>query len=814
MFHRLSRVFGSSLLALLSLAASSAGQTMQGPRETQLFDSQWKFQLGDVEGAQNAAFSDAGWRSLDLPHDYSIEGPAGADPSTMVGPFDRRSPAGGGGGFLNGGVAWYRKTFTVPAADAGKRVTIQFDGVYMDSTIYLNGKEIGKHPYGYTSFSFDLTPDLKFGEANTIAVRTNVQQPCSRWYSGAGIYRHVWLTVTDPVHLAQWGTFITTPEVTDASATVRVQTALQNDGKATASVTLTTILRDSSGREITRLEGTQNLDAGKGGQLDQKFTVPNPQRWSTDTPTLYTAVSEVRVGGKLVDATTTRFGIRTFEFTADKGFTLNGKHVPIQGVCNHHDLGALGSAAYRRGIQRQLEILREMGCNAIRTSHNPPSPELLDLCDEMGFVVMDESFDEWKRNKTRFGYGRFFDDWSELDIVSMVRRDRNHPSVILWSIGNEISEQGAPNGGQMARRLADFVLREDPTRPVTAACNNPEPAVRTGFAEALNVFGINYNVAQYQRQKGKVLIGSETSSTVSTRGEYLFNVNAEGKLEIVKQDNQRAQLSAYDLVFPRWATLVQTEFRALKNAPWVAGEFVWTGFDYIGEPTPFPWPARSSYFGIVDLAGFPKDRFYLYQSQWSSKPMVHIFPHWNWEQYAGKEIPVWAYTNCDSVELFLNGKSLGEKTAAEMEDYHLTWHVAYAPGALKAVAKKGGQVVATKEIRTAGQPAKLVLKADRSTLDATGQDLSFVTVSVTDNEGNLCPNADHKITFSLAGPGLIAGLDNGDPTNLEPFKGTEHTVFHGLGLAIIRGGQQTGEITLTAKAEGLAPATVQINIKK
>jgi beta-galactosidase len=544
---------------------------------------------------------------------------------------------------------------------------------------------------------------------------------------------------------------------------------------------------------------------------------------------MYRAETKIDAGGKTLDAVSVPLGLRTFEFTKDNGFLLNGKRLQIQGTCNHHDMGALGSAVNRRAIERQLEILKEMGDNALRTSHNPPAPEFLQLADEMGFVVMDESFDEWKHGKTPHGYGRFFDDWSERDLTRMIERDRNHPCVVMWSIGNEIPEQRSANGGEMAKRLSDIAHKVDSSRPTVSACNNPNDAVRTGFADALDVMGINYNIRNYERDKGRTLIGSETASALSTRGEYALVLNDKGEVEKLMPPKKRPehQCSSYDIDAPPWGCTAETSLMAVKKAPWLAGEFVWTGFDYIGEPTPFDrpsndkspeavhqWPARSSYFGIVDLAGFPKDRFYIYQSQWTDKPMVHLLPHWNWEGWEGKKIPVEAYTNADSVELFLNGKSLGEKKQDDLVRLHYEWSVPFEPGTLKAVAKKDGKQVATDEIVTAGKPAKLELKADRSTIDADGNDLSYVTVTVVDKDGHVCPNADNELTFAISGPATIAGLDNGDPINHEAFQGTQHKAFHGLALAILKAKDSAGKATLKATADGLESGSVDIKLKK
>jgi beta-galactosidase len=828
------RVHVAAILSLLFFSTSFA--MADASRQTLSFNKDWKFANGDKSDASKADFDDSSWRSLNVPHDYAIEGPPGRAMDDKDGPFDHNSPAGGGGGYLDAGVAWYRKTFTVPPSAKGKRVAIVFDGVYMNSDVYLNGKLLGNHPYGYTPFQYDITDDLKTDGPNKLAVRCNVEQPCSRWYSGAGIFRPVSLVITDPVHIAPWGTYIVSEKAGADSNdfTVTVKATVRNDSDAEKKCKFSTKIydlgvrgADQESRDFNKAPlGTAVADATSDEQtvaahseatLSATCKVASPHLWSVDSPHLYRTVTAVSEGGKETDSVTDRIGFRTIEFTSDKGFLLNGKHLPIQGTCNHHDLGALGTAFNTRAMERELQILKEMGDNGLRTSHNPPAKEFLDLADELGFVVMDESFDEWKNSKVKpYGYGRFFDDWSERDITAMIHRDRNHPSIVMWSIGNEIPEQGARNGGEMAKRLSDIAHREDPTRPTVSACNNPNSAVRTGFADALDVMGINYNIHNYDTDhtNGRKLIASETASALSSRGEYGLYLNDDGQVKIkIRPDNQ---CTSYDLDKPAWGHTAETSLMALKSHPWIAGEFVWTGFDYIGEPTPYDkkWPSRSSYFGIVDLAGFPKDRYYIYQAAWTDKPMVHLLPHWNWEQFAGKEIPVWAFTNGDSVELFLNGKSLGTKDAKDLVQTHFEWKVPFEPGTLKAVAKKDGKEWATDEVITAGKPAKLELKADRSAIHADGDDLSYVTARVVDKDGHVCPNADNEITFKLDGPAKIAGLDNGDATNLERFQGVNnHKAFHGLALAIIRAEETGGTAKLTASAEGLQPATVDITLK-
>jgi beta-galactosidase len=682
----------------------------------------------------------------------------------------------------------------------------------MNSDVWINGVHLGKRPYGYSSFQYELTQHLKFGdEKNVLSVRVNVQQPCSRWYSGAGIYRHVRLKITDPVHIAHWGTYVTTPDVLENEATVRVETKIQNQSVSAQQVTLETVIVDESGHQAAGSSSLQEVEAGSIGMFEQSIRLPDPKLWSLENPTLYHVESKVHVNGRIADASETTFGIRAFEFTTDKGFFLNGRHVDIKGVCLHHDLGCLGTAVNKRAIERQLEILKSMGCNAIRTSHNPPAPELLDLCDRMGILVMDEAFDEWKRSKTMFGYGQFFDEWGERDLKDMIRRDRNHPSIILWSIGNEIPEQDNTNAYEMAKRLVDICHTEDPTRPVTSGCNSPEAAVRSGFSKPLDVLGINYSMPFYRTLKGTAkLVASETASAVSTRGEY--NLVQDGDtLKIKKELNN--QCTSYDITSPSWGNTAESTLKAVKSAPWVAGEFVWTGFDYIGEPTPFGWPSVSSYFGIVDLCGFPKDRYYLYRSQWMDKPMIHILPHWNWQGYEGQEIPVWCYSNCESVELFLNGKSLGEKKFSDTEDLHLVWKVPYSPGTLKAIAKNNGKTVCTDEVQTAGAASKIMLTPDRTEISADGDDLSYVKVEIVDQDGRVCPNADNLVKFSIEGEGTIAGVGNGNPVSHEFFKASERTAFHGLALVVLRSTDKTGEIKLNATSEGLMDSGIMIKTK-
>ena len=799
-------------------------------RERTLFDAGWRFKASEVDGGQAPSLDDGAWETVDLPHDFMIEGKGQAIgtaegrraaelPTAPEGPFDPRSPGGDSNGYLNGGIGWYRKAFTLPAGAKGRRAFVEFEGVYMNSEVWLNGQSLGRRPYGYSTFQYELTPLLKYGEANVLAVRVLVQQPSTRWYSGAGIYRHVWLTLTDPVHIAHWGTFVTTPTVSEQQADVRVQTEVQNQGAADAPFEVETLIRDRQNNVVARQSQSGRAPAGGAATVAVSLVVSRPHRWSIEDPYLYSVDSTVRAGGRVVDTDRAPLGIRTFEFTTDGGFLLNGTRVPLQGVCQHHDLGALGAAAFDRAIERQLEILKSMGVNAIRTSHNPPAPKLLELADRMGFVVMDEAFDEWRQNKTRYGYGQFFDEWGERDLADMIRRDRNHPSVVMWSIGNEIPEQrSAERGEAMAAQLAAVCRREDPTRPVISGMNNPNEALKTGFAKPLDLLGLNYNIPTYERVRGMgKVVASETSSNYSSRDEYNLVVK-DGRVEIFKQLNNHC--TSYDLDAPPWGNTAEVEFQALRRSPWIAGEFVWTGFDYIGEPTPFRWPNRSSSFGIVDLAGFRKDRYYLYQSQWRTEPMVHLLPHWNWpDEFRGKEIPVWCYTNAESVELFLNGRSVGVRSWPGVSELHLAWQVPYEPGTLRAEARRGGKVMATDEVQTAGAPSRIELAVDRPSVAAGGQDLAFVTARIVDRQGRLCrSDGDHLLRFRTSGPGSIAGVDNGDPTNHEAFKGAApaaatHKAFNGLCLAIVRAGQKAGKITLSAQADGLSPAATTIQVR-
>jgi beta-galactosidase len=797
-------------LGLLAIASTAAA----GQRVSSDFDRNWRFHLGDVPQAQEVAFDASSWRSLDLPHDWSIEGT-----------FSDTNPAGAGGGALPGGVGWYRKTFSLPG-DTGRRVFIEFDGVYRNSTVWINGQLLGSRPYGYSSFRYELTPYVHFGlGANVIAVRVdNSQQPNSRWYSGSGIYRHVRLVTTNPVHVDHWGTYVTTPAVSEQLARVRIRTAVRNESTDARRVLLRTTVYDAAGTAVATTTSRGTVPAGSASEFVQELTAPRPQRWSVERPYMYRAVTRVECGSSACDEYATPFGIRAFTFRADSGFFLDGRHVKIRGVCLHHDLGALGAAVNDRAIERQLQIMKEMGVNAIRTSHNPPAPELLDLADRMGFIVMDEAFDMWRKQKTDYDYHLDFDAWHERDLSDMVRRDRNHPSVFIWSIGNEVMEQWGNDdttAAPIARELAGIVRRLDPTRPVTTANNNGSPSNPLFRAGALDLLGHNYHHEAWadfptQFPGGKFII-TEAMSSLNSRGVYeqpsdsVASYRTPYAKDQGPQPNADYRLSSYDNRKASWGSLHEESLRLFERYPFLSGLFIWQGIDYLGEPTPYEWPARSSYFGVVDLAGFPKDPYYLYQSVWTTQPMVHVFPHWNWTP--GDTIDVWAYTNGDEAELFLNGASLGVQRKQGIVS-HLMWRVAYTPGTLRAVARRNGSVWATAEVKTAGPPARVVLAPDHMAIRSDGKDLSFVTVTVADSAGTPVPTAEPEIRFRITGDGRIAGVDNGDQISHTPFQADQIKLFNGMALVIVRSGQTPGMVTLTASAGGLEPASTTIELQR
>jgi beta-galactosidase len=790
-------------VALLFTLKASAQRTIAN------FDNGWRFNLGDVPNADQPATSDAGWRVLNLPHDWSIEGT-----------FSKSNPATPEGGALPGGIGWYRKTFTVPATDKNKLLYIDFDGVYQKSTVWINGHELGFRPNGYISFRYELTPYLNFGGKNTIAVKVdNSVQPNSRWYSGSGIYRNVWLVTTNKTAIDHWGTFVTTPEVSENSAKVDLQVKVKNVAAA-KSLEVKTVIYDAAGKAVASAGDVVNKDQLNDtvATANLKLGVKSPVLWSVDHPYLYKAVSTVWVNGVQTDSYTTPFGIRYFNFDPDKGFSLNGKHLKILGVCDHHDLGSLGSAVNYRAIERQLQILKAMGCNGIRTSHNPPAPELLDLADKMGFIVMDEAFDCWEWQKVKYDYHLYFKKWHKRDLQDQIMRDRNHPSVFIWSIGNEIPQQSDTSALRIAPELAAIVHSLDTTRPITTANDRPDTTNKIIKSGAIDLIGYNYHEYSYatfhDRYPGKKFIATETTSGLEMRGHYEMPSDS---IRVWPSSWDKPfthpgnTVSAYDNTRPPWGSTHEMTWKVMKKYDFLSGFFIWTGFDYLGEPTPFSWPSRSSYFGIIDLAGFPKDVYYMYQSEWTDKPVLHIFPYWNWKP--GQLIDIWAYyNNADEVELYLNGKSLGIRKK-EGDDLHVMWRVPFEPGTLKAVSRKDGKVVLTREIHTAGKPAKIELVADRSNIKADGKDLSFVTVKILDKDGNVVPDADNKVEFKVKGSGFIASVDNGDETSHDPFKADYRKAFHGLALAIIQSKDTPGNITLTAVSTGLDMAVLTVKAK-
>ncbi|MFN8241208.1 MAG: beta-galactosidase GalB [Bacteroidales bacterium] len=795
----------------------------------------------EPENLQSAGLDDSKWQKVDLPHDWAIA-------------CQFNDSLENGTGLLPWkGIGWYRKHFFVEESEAGKRIFVDFDGAMAYAKIWLNGTYIGEWPYGYTSFRMDLTPAIKAGKENIIAVRLDTKSWDSRWYPGAGLYRNVWISSTADVHFTYNGIYVTTPEIKKEKGTVSVEAEIMNQSSIPAETKLKAVIykleKDgkTTGEKVAEsVETGALLPPAVTHRFRFDMSVSNPVLWELDNPALYRVVVTAYTGGKTADIGTANFGFRTLLFTAREGFYLNGKKTEIKGVCNHHDLGALGAAFNTRAAERQLEILKEMGCNAIRTSHNPPAPELLDLCDRMGFMVEDEAFDAWRKGKKKNDYNKLFDAWHEEDLRAMVRRDRNHPSVIIWSIGNEVPDQG---NYALADNLRRIVKSEDNTRPVTSGCDHPS-SVSDGFQKALDLFGINYRLKEYQKfftLSDNTLLpfhSSESASTVSSRGEYFFPV-VQGDLNNNLPGKGICQVSSYDLAYPDWASTPDQQWEMNDKYPGVIGEFVWTGFDYLGEPTPYntdatdlsktrnekrradiqKWidvlgtseiPSRSSYFGIMDLAGFKKDRFWLYQSRWRSDlPMVHILPHWNWPERKGLVTPVHVYTSGDEAELFLNGKSMGRKTKGQYE-YRLRWDdIVYQPGELKVIAYRNGNKWAEETVSTTGKASKIAMEADRAEIFNDGYDLAFVTVKIQDRNGILVPRSNNEIKFSIEGPGRIVATDNGDPTDHELFSSANRKAFNGMCLVIVRLDKgAAGPVIIKAEAKGLKGSNVQIKLKK
>ena len=829
----------AALVAALDAAAPSAAETAEAPtRVRDSFDFGWKFFRGDAVGADQPSFADAAWRSLDLPHDWSIEGP-----------FSKDEPSGDAGGSAPTGIGWYRKRFRVPPAWRGRLLSIEFDGVYQNSEVWLNGAYLGKRPYGYISFAHDLTPHLDPAGDNLIAVRVdNSRQPNSRWYSGSGIYRHTWLVAVNPVHVARWGTFVMTPAVSPQSAAVRIETRVLNESGAAAPCTLSAAIVDPDGKVVQTVEAAREIGARAEYQFVQQAALARPALWSPALPRLYALRSTLRSGGRVIDEYETPFGIREAVFDAARGFLLNGERLKLNGVCLHHDAGSVGAAVPERVWERRFEVLRSMGVNAIRTSHNPPAPEFLDLCDRMGFVVMDEAFDEWKAGKPQVkgnGYSNDYDEWHVRDVTDFVRRDRNHPSVALWSCGNEIGDQLTPNGIGLLRGLLDIFHREDPTRPVTAACDQIAADPRAVPVEFLNLLDIvGYNYADRWRERRELyysidkaahpnwrMIGTESSGMGGARGDY--------RDLIPPLDHQAGAAAAPPggpmggRGFGRTRGLdTEALWKFVRDHDYVAGDFMWTGIDYLGESR---GPAHGATAGAIDSCGFPKDGFYFYQSQWTEKPVLHLFPHWNWKGQEGRFLPVACYTNCDRVELFLNGRSVGVKgyvfprygmigkyeqyppalqyAVRTTNDLHLTWDVPYEPGTLQAVGMRGGNVVIEAEVSTTGDPAAIALSVDRSAIRADRRDVAHITVTVRDAQGRIHPDAANEIAFEVAGPGKLIGLDNGDMADLSTYQGRFRKAYHGMCLAIVQSTAAPGQISVAASSPGLRPAALTIATK-
>ena len=796
-------------LAFLVCLLSTLMGLQAGARERLNFDGDWRFLLGDSAQMAKAEYNDSWWRRLDVPHDWAIEGD-----------FYVGNPSGASGGALPGGIGWYRKHFTINReSTANNRYFIEFDGVYMNSTVYVNGQKVGNRPYGYSSFEYDITPYVKEGE-NVVAVRVdNSDQPNSRWYSGCGIYRHVWLTKTHPVHVKHWGVYV-------------------HDGKVEVDY-------ENPTKQKVTVKNTWLDAAGKPASIKK------PRKWSCEDPYIYKVRTQLIAGGKVVDEVETTTGFRDFKFDAKTGFWLNGKNFKLNGVCEHHDLGCLGAALNEDALHRKLTKLKAMGVNSIRTSHNPPAPELLNMCDTMGLIVMDESFDMWRRRKTQNDYARFFDEWHERDLSDLVLRDRNHPSVLMWSIGNEVLEQWSSaeadtltleqanlilNAGHdastlakegersvqslMTQHLAEIVKRYDTTRPITAGCQEPSPNNHLFKSGAIDIIGFNYH-HQWAKDvpknfPDKPFIFSESVSALQTRGYYMMpsdKIYTAPEQWWLPYTDPSYMCSAYDNMHASWSSTHEEMWDVVKHTPYVGGQYIWTGFDYIGEPTPYGFPARSSYFGIIDLAGFPKDVYYMYQSEWTQKPVLHLFPYWNW--IPGDEIDMWCYyNNADEVELFVNGKSQGVRRKLRDEDnekmrnlnskYHVGWRVTFEPGEVKVVARKDGSVVGEQTIRTAGAPERI-----RLSVDYRGKTTTFITAEVVDKDGNLCPWAEDMIYFVGEGNGRILGTDNGCQTSMERFTSPKRKAFFGKCMVVV-----SGNVTITAKSPTLKSDVIPCRIEK
>ncbi|CAD0000583.1 glycoside hydrolase [Flavobacterium chungangense] len=799
----------TTIVLALSLLVACASKS-KNVRIVEDFNQNWNFKLGDHPTAIQSDFNTADWRTLQLPHDWSIEGA-----------FNKDNPTKQAQAFLPAGKGWYRKTFTLPEDWATKNVSIEFAGVFKNSEVFINGHSLGMRPNGYISFTYELSQYLNFGKENVIAVKVdNDAQPNSRWYTGSGIYRNVRLVASEKLHVAKWGTYVTTPEVSAEKASVHLEVTIENKTNSEKEFQLVTSILDANNKEVANAKTTEKIGANTNAKKIHNLNVNQPKLWDTEHPNLYKIVTTIYENSKAVDNYETPLGFRFFSFDAEKGFSLNGKPTKILGVCLHHDNGALGAVENIHAVKRKLKIMKEMGANAIRMAHNPHSLEMMQLCDEMGFIVQDEFTDVWKKKKVTNDYHKDWDAWHKQDLEDFIKRDRNHPSVIMWSIGNEIREQFDSTGIAITRELAQIVKSLDMTRPVTSALT--ENVIEKNFiyqSGALDLLGFNYKHEDYKdfpvRFKGQKILASESVSALETRGHYDFPSDGikawPPKHGAPFDGNADWTVSAFDQVQSYWGTTHETNWKTIKKQDFMAGTFIWTGFDYLGEPDPYPYPARSSYFGIIDLAGFPKDVYYMYQSEWTTKPVLHIFPHWNWT--AGQEVDVWAYyNNADEVELFLNGKSLGKK-AKQNDDLHISWRVKYEPGTIKAVSRKDGKVVLEKEIHTAGAASKIDLKVNKSTIKNDTYDLVYVTVSIVDKEGNLLPNANDLINFEVTGGGKLVGVDNGYQANLDSFKANSCKLFNGKCIAIIQSNGKKEKIQLKASTgNGITGSAIEIKV--